>query len=55
MGEWVEDRIALLFVDLPEERKDEIADIKAYIEKTYQEEGSAQDELWCTIERIEVL
>lgn len=54
LGEWIDDAIALLVIDLPADRKADVATIKGYVEKTYREEGATQDEVWCTLERIEL-
>ena len=54
---WLRDSIAILFVDLPaSEPIDEIARaLKADVARFYAGEGSPQEEMWSTLERIEVL
>jgi hypothetical protein len=54
---WLRDSIAILFVDLPaSELIDEIAQsLKAAVVRFYADEGSPQEEMWCTLERIDVI
>lgn len=57
---WVDDKIVILFIDFPaplgdNKLDDEVKKIKAQIEKFYVEEGSAQEELWCTAEGMRVI
>lgn len=54
---WLRDSIAILFVDLPaSEPIDEIARaLKADVARFYADEGSPQEEMWCTLERIDVV
>ena len=56
-GRWVDDSIAVLFIDFPRPIDDptletEALAIKAQIEKLYEDEGTRQDELWCTAESV---
>ena len=56
-GRWVDDSIAVLFIDFPRPINDaaleaEAQGIKVQIEKLYEQEGTKQDELWCTAESI---
>jgi hypothetical protein len=54
---WLRDAIAILFVDLSASKPiDEIARaLKADVTRFYADEGSPQEEMWCTLERIEVV
>ena len=54
---WLRDSIAILFVDLPaSEPIDEIARaLKADVARFYADEGSPQEEMWCTLEHIDVV
>ncbi len=54
---WLQDSISLLFVDLPASDliRDLAGEMKAMIAQSYAEEGSPQEEMWCTLERIEVV
>jgi len=54
---WLRDFIAILFVDLPaSEPIDEIARaLKTDVARFYADEGSPQEEMWCTLERTEVV
>ena len=54
---WLRDFIAILFVDLPaSEPIDEIARaLKTNVARFYADEGSPQEEMWCTLEHIEVM
>lgn len=62
LAEWVLDDIVVAFVDLTvRDDSEEVAarakirTIKGRIEAMYEEEGSKQEEVWCTLERIEVI
>src|SRR6266852_2471435 len=54
---WLQDLIAILFVDLPPSRQIRAiaAETKAAVARFYAEEGSPQEEIWCTLENIEVI
>ena len=54
---WLEDSISILFVDLPtsEAVRERAAAMKTTIAQFYAEEGSAQEEMWCTLEGIEAV
>jgi hypothetical protein len=57
---WVDDSIALLFIDFPKTVTDpgleqEARAIKTVIESYYEQEGSKQDEVWVTAETIHLV
>jgi len=54
---WLQDLIAILFVDLPaaEQIRAIAADMKTAVARFYAEEGSPQEEIWCTLENIDVV
>jgi hypothetical protein len=56
---WIDDDIALIFVDRPGRAEDQDSEtaklaltVKAMIAHMYLQEGAPQEELWCTAEQI---
>ncbi|MBI3326137.1 MAG: hypothetical protein HYZ81_05480 [Nitrospinae bacterium] len=58
---WVQDYIAVIFIDRPstlQERatvRQEAQTLKSQIARFYEEEGSPQESVWCTIQPIELV
>ncbi len=54
---WIQDLIAILFVDLPASGQVRAiaGEMKAAVARFYAEEGSPQEEIWCTLEDIDVI
>jgi hypothetical protein len=54
---WLQDLISILFVDLPASGQIRAiaAEMKATVARFYAEEGSPQEEIWCTVENIGVI
>ncbi len=54
---WLQDLISILFVDLPASGQIRAiaAEMKATVARFYAEEGSPQEEIWCTVENIDVI
>ena len=54
---WLQDSIAILFVDLPasEGIRAIAEEMKAVVARLYDEEGSPQEEIYCTLENIDVI
>ena len=56
-GIWIRDTIALAFTDLPDNPnpRDQLRQVKEDIKRLYVDAGSPQQELWCTLQPLEVL
>jgi hypothetical protein len=57
-GRWVPDEIVILFLDREGPLGRIIEDarsLKATVERSYREEGSEQDEIWCTVHQIQLV
>ena len=54
---WLQDLISILFVDLPASGQIRAiaTEMKAAVARFYAEEGSPQEEIWCTVESIDVI
>ena len=54
---WLQDLISILFVDLPASGQVRAiaGEMKGAVARFYAEEGSPQEEIWCTLENIDVI
>jgi hypothetical protein len=56
--EWIPDEIVVLFLDRSGrliEVAQEARPLKAAIERFYREEGSEQEQIWCTVQQIRLV